>query len=167
MMCAENVINPFSPSSPEPLSTDALEQCIRLDRRGLGGFWTSGQWQQELERPGSLCLGQWLPGEQPLQQSLVGIASGWMVANELQLTVVVVDPNWRGKGLGRQLLGALLRQAANQGCRNATLEVAADNQPALGLYAALGFQSTGIRRGYYRNGSDALIQWLKIERFSG
>jgi ribosomal-protein-alanine N-acetyltransferase len=90
-----------------------------------------------------------------------------MVANELQLTLVVVDPNWRGKGLGRQLLGALLRQAANQGCRNATLEVAADNQPALGLYAALGFQSTGIRRGYYRNGSDALIQWLKIERYSG
>ena len=166
-MGAENLFHPFSPSSPEPLSTDALEECLRLDKLGLGGFWTSGQWQQELERPGSLCLGQWLAGEQELQQSLVGIASGWLVADELQLTVVVVDPSWRGKGLGRQLLGELLRLAANQGCRNATLEVAADNQPALGLYAALGFQSTGIRRSYYRNGSDALIQWLKIDKFSG
>lgn len=166
-MGAENLFHPFSPSSPEPLSTDALEECLRLDKLGLGGFWTSGQWQQELERPGSLCLGQWLAGKQELQQSLVGIASGWLVADELQLTVVVVDPSWRGKGLGRQLLGELLRLAANQGCRNATLEVAADNQPALGLYAALGFQSTGIRRSYYRNGSDALIQWLKIDKFSG
>jgi ribosomal-protein-alanine N-acetyltransferase len=30
------------------------------------------------------------------------------------------------------------------------------------LYRGLGFQDAGLRRGYYRNGEDALIQWLRL-----
>ena len=40
--------------------------------------------------------------------------------------------------------------------------VAAPNGAARGLYAAAGFKEAGIRRAYYRNGDDALIQWLKL-----
>ena len=55
-----------------------------------------------------------------------------------------------------------LSQARSQGARQATLEVASDNAAALALYSQLGFCTAGIRRGYYRNGSDALIQWVEI-----
>jgi ribosomal-protein-alanine N-acetyltransferase len=40
--------------------------------------------------------------------------------------------------------------------------VASENTAAGALYADLGFSTAGIRRGYYRNGSDALIQWLEL-----
>jgi len=30
------------------------------------------------------------------------------------------------------------------------------------LYAGLGFAQAGVRRAYYRNGDDALIQWLRL-----
>jgi ribosomal-protein-alanine N-acetyltransferase len=39
----------------------------------------------------------------------------------------------------------------------AVLEVKASNQVALGLYGGLGFQQVGRRKGYYPDGSDALL----------
>jgi ribosomal-protein-alanine N-acetyltransferase len=92
----------------------------------------------------------------------VSLASGWLVAGELQLTLVAVDPSWRRRGLGRQVLTTLLQEAQRQGCGQATLEVAESNRAAQGLYAGLGFSTVGIRRRYYRNGDAALIQWLKL-----
>ncbi|MFZ0615499.1 MAG: hypothetical protein WAN16_03490, partial [Chthoniobacterales bacterium] len=43
------------------------------------------------------------------------------------------------------------------------LEVSADNLAAQGLYARCGFRTAGVRRRYYRDGSDALIQWARLE----
>jgi ribosomal-protein-alanine N-acetyltransferase len=40
--------------------------------------------------------------------------------------------------------------------------VATTNTAACALYSAAGFEEAGIRRGYYRNGDDALIQWKKL-----
>ena len=75
---------------------------------------------------------------------------------------MAVAPGLRRQGLGRQVLQALLSEARSQGACQATLEVASDNAAALALYGQLGFSKAGIRRGYYRNGSDALIQWVQI-----
>jgi ribosomal-protein-alanine N-acetyltransferase len=44
--------------------------------------------------------------------------------------------------------------------RGYTLEVRVSNEDAIGLYEKLGFESRGIRRGYYTdNREDALIMW--------
>ena len=44
--------------------------------------------------------------------------------------------------------------------RGYTLEVRVSNTDAIRLYERLGFQSRGIRRGYYTdNREDALIMW--------
>jgi ribosomal protein S18 acetylase RimI-like enzyme len=42
------------------------------------------------------------------------------------------------------------------------LEVRPDNRAALELYCTLGFALTGRRRGYYRDGSDALVYSLQL-----
>ena len=49
-----------------------------------------------------------------------------------------------------------------RGAVSATLEVAAGNMAALALYRAAGFTTRGRRRGYYRDGGDALIQWAAL-----
>jgi len=77
--------------------------------------------------------------------------------------MVATDPAHRRQGLGRQVLAALLAAALEQGASRATLEVAATNPAALALYSGLGFSVAGVRRGYYRNGDDALIQWLRLD----
>ena len=155
--CAEEPPHPFSPSAPLALDLNALGPAQALDRRALGGFWSESQWQQELGRQGSLCFGQWQG------QELLSLASGWLVVGELQLTLVAVDPSWRRRGLGRQVLTTLLQEAQRQGCGQASLEVAESNGAAQGLYGGLGFSTVGIRRRYYRNGEAALIQWLELK----
>lgn len=46
---------------------------------------------------------------------------------------------WRGRGLGRAIVGALLGEACRRGARTAYLQVTAENAPALALYAHFGF----------------------------
>lgn len=52
---------------------------------------------------------------------------------------LVVDPEFRGRGLGRQLMNGLLNWMAEHGAKRVTLQVVADNGPAMGLYSSLGF----------------------------
>ena len=139
-----------------PLEPTHLQACHDLDQRCLGGLWNQEQWQSELAQERRPGIGLWRDG------ALVAMASGWLVVDELHITVVAVDPLQRRQGLGRQVLQALLNKGQQQGAERATLEVATSNTAAVGLYRDLGFQDAGIRRGYYRNGDDALIQWLRL-----
>lgn len=52
---------------------------------------------------------------------------------------IVVDSNYRGKGLGYDICHSLLNNAAKIGAKTAYLQVVADNTPAVGLYNKLGF----------------------------
>ena len=133
-----------------------LADCLALDRSALQGLWTKEQWRRELEDPRRLCLG-WTEAK-----TLLGVACGWLVADELHITLIAVDPSVRRRGHGKRLLSALLQQARQQGAIHATLEVGSNNLAAIALYANGGFQSAGTRFKYYSDGSDALIQWCRI-----
>jgi len=68
---------------------------------------------------------------------------------------IAVDRRAQRRGLGRQLLAALLAEA---GQRKVLLEVAVDNAPAQRLYASYDFEPVGVRRGYYQpSNTDALV----------
>lgn len=94
--------------------------------------------------------------------AFLGVACGWMAADELHITVVAVDPDRRRSGHGGLLLQALLQRARQLGAEHATLEVASNNLAAMALYAKAGFRTAGTRSGYYSDGRDALIQWCRI-----
>ncbi|MFN7630780.1 MAG: ribosomal protein S18-alanine N-acetyltransferase [Cyanobacteriota bacterium] len=138
------------------LGPDDLADCLALDRLALGGLWSERQWHRELIEPGRPVVGVRDRGH------LVALASGWLVVDELHITAIAVHPHRRRQGLGRQVLRALLHHAMGAGADRATLEVARDNAAAIGLYTALEFREVGVRRGYYRNGDDALILWRKL-----
>jgi len=53
-----------------------------------------------------------------------------------------VETTWRGRGVGRALLRALVATARAEGHRALSLSVDARNAPALALYRALGFVET-------------------------
>jgi len=152
--------------TPRLLTPADLEACLHLDRRALGGFWREEQWRRELLEPLRPVLGmaQGLapPGGADPGPGLAAVACGWLVVDELHITLVAVDPAHRRRGLGHAVLTALLAEARRGGARHATLEVASDNDPARALYTACGFRDAGVRRGYYRNGDDALIQWARL-----
>ncbi|MCP9826235.1 GNAT family N-acetyltransferase [Synechococcus sp. EJ6-Ellesmere] len=148
------------------LSPIHAEACHQLDRLCRPRGWDLRQWHldleaQDIEGPGRCVLGV-LRGSE-----LVAVASGWLILDELQILLVLVHPAQRRIGLARMVLSELMREGQERGASGATLEVAASNTAALGLYGSLGFRSTGRRRGYYRDGQDALIQWCQLQGTTG
>jgi ribosomal-protein-alanine N-acetyltransferase len=78
--------------------------------------------------------------------------------DEAFVQTIAVAKRAQGKGLGTQLLQALLDEAARRRQSRVLLEVRADNDRAIGLYERFGFRRAGIRRGYYSpSGADALV----------
>ncbi len=51
----------------------------------------------------------------------------------------VVHPHWQGRGIGRDVLRRVCQLLYEQGVRRIGLEVAVDNERALGLYTSVGF----------------------------
>lgn len=139
------------------LAPEHLEACVGLDRQALNGIWSRQQWDTELADPQRPGLGIWQ------RRQLLAMACAWLIVDELHITLVAVAPSQRRRGLGRRVLAALLREGSRLGAQRATLEVASGNQAAQSLYASLGFEVAGCRRGYYSNGDDALIEWLKLQ----
>lgn len=52
----------------------------------------------------------------------------------------------RGRGVGRLLMEAALRDAKAQGVERVELEVFSSNAPAIALYRSLGFEQEGVKR---------------------
>lgn len=78
-----------------------------------------------------------------------GFALSRRVLDEAELLAIVVAPEIRRRGCGRALLGRHLADLARDGTRVVHLEVEAENEPALALYARAGFAEVGRRPGYY------------------
>ncbi|MEJ3653971.1 ribosomal protein S18-alanine N-acetyltransferase [Actinomycetes bacterium KLBMP 9759] len=74
---------------------------------------------------------------------------------EAEIHTIGVDPAYRRRGIGRDLLRGLLAHADAAAAR-VFLEVRTDNEAARTLYESEGFTVVGLRRRYYRpSGADA------------
>jgi ribosomal-protein-alanine N-acetyltransferase len=78
-------------------------------------------------------------------------------AEEAELLRIAVRPDLRGRGVARALLAAGEEALRREGARTLLLEVRASNAAARALYAAAGWAEAGLRRGYYRDGEDAVL----------
>ena len=98
-------------------------------------------------------------GYEVLLAMIDGVPAGFCcwrqtMPDEAELLNLAVDPAQRRKGVGRALLQALEKAAAG----TIFLEVAADNDGALALYRAAGWEDVAVRRGYYHHGqTDAVV----------
>jgi ribosomal-protein-alanine N-acetyltransferase len=98
-----------------------------------------------------------------LDDTVVGYAVVWYVADESELGNLAVAAEWRRRGLGRWLLDWALSMAAERGAARIFLEVRDSNQSAQDLYARRGFVQVGLRRRYYRHPSeDARVLCLNL-----
>jgi ribosomal-protein-alanine N-acetyltransferase len=70
---------------------------------------------------------------------------------------IAVDPHFRRKGLGRELLKQGIAYMKKLGAEEIELEVRVDNGPAIALYHQFGFAIKERLRNYYSNGDDAFL----------
>jgi len=67
-----------------------------------------------------------------------------------------IDPAYRGRGFGMELLAETERNAVEQGCAFMRLEVRPDNAAAIARYRAAGYKEFGSFQDFYEDHSDAL-----------
>jgi ribosomal-protein-alanine N-acetyltransferase len=140
------------------LGLSDLRTIEAIERRSYPTPWSRSMFAGELAKPSSICLGAFdLDGE---SGRLIGYlivsryVDAWHVMN------IAVDPDHRGRGIATMVLERLFELTVDDARRGYTLEVRVSNATAIGLYERLGFESRGIRRGYYTdNREDALIMW--------
>ena len=128
-----------------------LEEACSLNSRGLEGY------RKMLSNPQSILLVALAPSS-PISAigpiSLLGVFSGEVVVDELQIDNLAVAGQFRRQGVGRTLLKSALSRASVLGASVATLEVRSANATARAFYEKEGFIPVGLRRRYYANPPD-------------
>jgi ribosomal-protein-alanine N-acetyltransferase len=139
-----------------------LEQVHAIDRASFSIPWPENSYRYELlENSRSLLLVAEAdaPGGAKL---VVGVVVAWLIEDEAHIATLSVHPDYRGQGISRELMAAVLIEAIHRGMQMATLEVRANNYIAQTLYRRFRFEVFGRRPRYYRDtNEDALIMTIE------
>ena len=138
-----------------------LPAVLEIERRSFSHPWSLEAFVDEIRQAHSRLLLVW--HENGDRSTLVGYVCRWIVAAEVQILNIAIHPDWRRRGIGRELVEAVLEEAREEGAARVTLEVRRYNNPAIGLYERLGFRRVGERRNYYGAGEDALLMEKDID----
>jgi ribosomal-protein-alanine N-acetyltransferase len=137
-----------------PLVKSDAVRCAELENMLFDGDdpWPDIAFIRELDAPHNRYVAA------RVDDKLVGYAGisrlGRAKPFEYEIHTIGVDPAYQGHGIGRQMMIDLLDAVGPESV--VYLEVRTDNEPAIGLYASLGFARVGVRKRYYRvSGADA------------
>ncbi|PWB71238.1 GNAT family N-acetyltransferase [candidate division GN15 bacterium] len=79
-----------------------------------------------------------------------------------RLYSILISNEVQGRGLGKLLLTKCEADAKKRGCTRVSLEVRADNRPAIALYLKYGYEIIDSLPGYYADGSNGLKMLKKL-----
>jgi ribosomal-protein-alanine N-acetyltransferase len=136
------------------LELSDLSAIEAIEQKAYPTPWSRSMFASELAKPTSICLGAFEG------RDLVGYVINSRYVDAWHIMNVAVDPEHQRRGVASALLERLFELTHDDERRGYTLEVRVSNEDAIRLYEKLGFESRGIRRGYYTdNREDALIMW--------
>ena len=99
-----------------------------------------------------------------INEELMGYAGYWIGGEEAHITKFTVAPEYRRKGFGTLFMNFIFEQVRKEHAQKIVLEVREMNYPARRLYEKMGFQSIGIRFGYYaKTRENAVVMMLPLD----
>lgn len=138
---------------------DAVE-LAKLHAACFAEGWNSEAFEDLLSRPTSLGIGVQSAGD----DALTGFGLVQHVGGQAEILTIGVAPDRRCRGIGRDIIRALVRRLGERGAATLTLEVADDNLAARKLYESLGFLEAGRRKNYYRSGRERPVDGVLMKR---
>ena len=128
-----------------------VDLCYELDSDTIS-LWSKKQWADEFKKEGTKIFGLLI------KNLVIGICVFQVVLDEAQINYFVVKQKFRKKGFGSYLMSYLIKNCEKLNLKNLLLEVAQSNVSAERFYSNFHFSTVGIRKNYYKDGSNALLK---------
>ena len=135
----------------KPINEKDIDLCYELDSNSIS-LWSKNQWANEFKKEDIKVFGLLL------SNLMIGICVFHVVLDEAQINFFVVNQKYRKKGFGSYLMSYLIKQCEKLNINKLFLEVSQTNIVAEKFYSSFDFCTVGIRRNYYKDGSDALLK---------
>ena len=132
-----------------------IDLCYELDSNTIS-LWSKKQWSHEFKKEGIRVFGLFF------SKIIIGICVFHVVLDEAQINFFAVNQKYRKKGFGSYLMRYLIKECENLNVNKLFLEVSQTNTAAEKFYTRFNFSTVGIRRNYYKDGSDALLKEKKL-----
>lgn len=137
------------------VGTDATGALAKLHEESFLIPWNEKGFHDLLSVAGTQA---WISGAASLPMGMIVCRA---LGEQYEIITLAVSPDWRGRGLARQLLAQATAHARETGAKSMFLEVSENNRVAHDFYEHAGFAIISRRKDYYRepDGSyrDALV----------
>ncbi len=133
-------ITPVTPAKPEVLELFSLHDDFML------GFLGEDNWFYHRYSEEEHIEKVWLAKDGGAPAGCIAFRTKEPGVGEVKR--LFLRPEYRGRGISKELLAALERYAAEQGCRKLYLDTRTTFEPAVSLYRAAGFEVT-FKQGLY------------------
>src|SRR5580698_10418963 len=150
-----------------PATVADIDSLLELDRSSpTAAHWTGQQYRQFFEGSGAPERRELVADDSSSQASDQNKITAFLVAQRVaaqwELENIVVAPHHRRRGLGQRLLQSLLALATDAGGDAIFLEVRESNAAARAFYEKLGFEQTGLRKGYYADVQENAVTYRRM-----
>jgi len=137
-----------------PMEAGDLDEVLSIEQISHAHPWTRGNFSD------SLAAGHWAYCIRP-EASDINLGSYldpqvlwaycvlYPAVDELHLLNITVAPKLRRLGIAVRMMKAIEGIAASRKIPRIILEVRPSNIPAITLYQSLGYETIGVRKGYY------------------
>ena len=129
--------------------------CLELDLDTIS-LWNKKQWHNEFKKEGIKVLGL------SLSDLIIGICVFQVVFDEVQINYFAVKKQFRRKGFGSYLMNYSIKYCEKLKIKKILLEVSESNSIAENFYNNFNFSTVGMRKKYYKDGSNAFLKEKKI-----
>ena len=137
-----------------------LNPILEIEEASFNNPTTREWYERELERPEVCFIYVLRTAESPV----AAFCAFWRVADQAHINNLAVRPELRRRGLGSEMLEAVIAEAQRLGAGTLSLEVRRSNVAAQRLYLRAGFREEAVRKSYYTQPvEDALVLSLKIK----
>ena len=133
------------------INEDYIDLCFELDSNTIS-LWSKKQWTKEFKKEGTKIFGLLI------SNLVIGICVFQVVFDEGQINYFVVHQKFRNRGFGSHLMNFSIKKCENLNLKKILLEVSRSNITAERFYSRFDFCTVGIRKNYYKDGSDAVLK---------
>ena len=141
--------------SIKQINENYIDLCFELDSNTIS-LWSKKQWTKEFKKEGTKIFGLLVSNQ------VIGICVFQVVIDEAQINYFVVHQKFRNRGFGSHLMNFSIKKCENLNLKKILLEVSRSNITAERFYSSFDFSTVGIRKNYYRDGSDAVLKEKKL-----